>query len=104
MIKTFKEILEEEKIVMPRTKMAAKRLQRFSPNRSVDFDVDEDSVELFTNEFPLTCNFVTTKKIMENIIICHREKHFRLQKTRLQLMNEENYHYRNQSFYYSIED
>lgn len=101
---TFMEIITQESIEIPEGLAAAKRLQRYNTKRSIDFIVDEVSIENFKNQFPLKCYYPTMIKIMENIIICHREKHFRLQKTRLQLMNGDNYNYRNQSFYYSIDD
>jgi hypothetical protein len=104
MKKTFKEIVKEEKIVIPTSLEVAKRLQRFSPSRSVDFDLDKESLDLLKDIFPLRCTFTLTKKVAENILIASREKHRKTDITRLSLMQLPTYHgYRNDSFYYSKE-
>ena len=102
--KTFDEIVKEEKIIIPTSLYGARRVQRFSPSRSVDFDLDENSIKLLEAFFPLKCTYTLLKKIAENIIIASREKHRITDMSRLRLMQLTTYHgYRNSSFYYSRE-
>jgi len=102
-MKSFEEIVKQEKIKIPTTIKVAKRVQRFSSQRSVDFIFDEQSLKLIEVEFPLDCRYVTAKKIAENLVVLNREKHRKNDRSRLDLM-EGNYRgYRDKSFYYSIE-
>lgn len=104
MTKTFEEIIQDEKITIQITLEVAKRLQRYLPSRSVDFDFDEDSIELLKEKLPFeNCSYTLLKKISENIIIAHREKHRRTDISRLELMKLPYYRYHDDSFYYSVE-
>ncbi|WP_010170769.1 hypothetical protein [Bacillus coahuilensis] len=103
MEETFAKIVKEEQIKIPTTIQLAKRVQHFSSQRSVDFIFDEESNNLLEREFPLNCRYNLKKKIAENIIILHREKYRKNDKTRLELMEVSNHgRYRNDSFYYTI--
>lgn len=102
-MKSFAEIVRQEDIKIPTTIQVAKRVQRFSSQRSVEFLFDEQSNNLIEREFPLNCRFTTAKKIAENLIELNREKYRKNDKTRLELMENSNYRgYKNESFYYTI--
>ncbi|MGE7848178.1 hypothetical protein [Bacillus cereus] len=103
MKKTFAEICREEKINIPTTLVGAKRIQRFLPTRSVDFELDKISIVLLETNLPFKCTYTLLKKIAENLIISNREKHRRTDITRLNLMQLPYYHYKDDSFYYSVE-
>jgi hypothetical protein len=98
--KTFVEIYQEERFKIPTTVRVAKRIQQFSSNLSVPFELDRNSIALLEANLPFKCNYTLLKKMAENIIISSREKHRKTDKSRLDLMEREFYHYRNSSFYY----
>ena len=102
MKKTFLEICNDEGITIPTTPLAAKRIQRYSPDYSVDFILDQDSINLLESQFPLNCKYTLLKKVAENIIIANREKYRKNDISRLELMKLPHYRYHNTSFYYSI--
>ncbi|OMC78451.1 hypothetical protein [Viridibacillus sp. FSL H8-0123] len=102
MKKTFLEICNDEGITIPTTLLAAKRIQRFSPDYSVDFTLDKESIELLESQLPLKCNYTLLKKMAENIIVANREKYRKNDISRLELMRLPQYRYHNASFYYSI--
>lgn len=104
MSKTFEEIYQDEKIKIPFSYNGAKRVQRFKTTKSIDFELDESSIDLIKANYPLKCTFPTLKKVAENLIILNREKHRKTDISRLDLMQLPTYHgYKNESFYYSAE-
>ncbi|MFS1058783.1 hypothetical protein ACFC9I_06130 [Enterococcus casseliflavus] len=103
---TFLEICKREGIDIPRDLRTNKRLQRFTTNYSVTFILDEASNALLDATLPFdTIQYNLKKKLAENIIIAHREKHRKTDESRLTLMEKEIYGgYRKESFYYQKKD
>lgn len=101
-MKTFKEIFYIEKMSMPND-YGRKRVQRFNPDESVSFVLDDESREFLKRELQFDEIYEPTlKKFAKNIIILNRQKHRRLDKTRMELMNGRNYSYKGESFYTTI--
>lgn len=103
MRKTIFEIFEDEKIVIPYTKIWAKRVQRYKSSLSIDFELDEKSTEFLQAQLPFKCTSPLLKKIAENIVILNRQKHRKTDISRLELMQLPKYRFHNDSFYYSVE-
>ena len=102
-MKTFKEIFIDEAMTMPNA-FGIARVQRSNLNESVSFDLDDESREFLRANLPLTTGKIyepTLKKIAENIIIMNRQRHYKTGLSRLTLMNNQHYNYRNSSFYTS---
>lgn len=99
---TFKEIFIKEDMTMPNA-FGIARVQRANLNESVSFDLDEESRIFLKNNLPLTGKIYepTMKKLAENILILNRQRHNKTGLSRLTLMNNQHYNYRNSSFYTS---
>ena len=81
----------------------SKRMQRLRSEYSEDFQIcDEDWVKL-KEELPFeNINYVTTKKVMENLIVSKHLKHRATDKTLYELLeNNSSYRFYPKSFYYS---
>lgn len=102
-MKTFIELCKEEGIDIPRDIRTAKRLQRFYTGYSIAFVLDEASLLLLQATLPFEkCQYTFLKRMAENILIAHRQRHRKTEESRLDLMKKEDYHgYCNESFYYS---
>jgi len=101
-MKTFKELVDIEGMVFPNSH-GVKRVQRFSPDESPCFLLDDESRELLMRKLPFDkINEPTLKKFAENIIVLNRQKHRVSDKSRMVLMNEANYSYSGESFYTTI--
>lgn len=101
-MKTFKEIFIQEAMTMPNA-FGISRVQRSNLDESVSFVLDEDSRVFLRNNLPLAGKVYepTLKKIAENILILNHQRHYKTGLSRLTLMNNQHYNYRNSSFYTS---
>ncbi len=100
-METFQEICHNEKITIPHTEESNKRIQRYSPIESVEFELDEESIKLLKDNLWFdNMNFTFMKKMAENIIILNRLKHRGNNISRLELISKSDYHYLDKSFDY----
>lgn len=104
-MKTFKEIFIKEAMTMPNA-FGIARVQRANLNESVSFYLDDESREFLRDNLTLAgltgkIYEPTMKKISENILILNRQRHSKTGLSRLTLMNNQHYNYRNSSFYTS---
>lgn len=100
-MKTFLEIYYIEKITIPHTEESNRRIQRYSPIESVEFELDEKSIKLLKDNLYFdNMSFTFMMKMAENIIILNRLKHRVNNVSRLELMAKPNYHYHDKSFDY----
>lgn len=101
-MKTFKELVDIEEMVFPNS-YGVKRVQRFNPDESPLFLLDDPSRELLKRKLQFDkINEPTLKKFAENIIVLNRQKQHVTNKSRIVLMNEVNYSYSDESFYTTI--
>lgn len=99
-MKTFLNIFTLERMVMPNT-YGIVRVQRCNHELSVDFILDQDSIDFLKKQLPPIEGKIympTLKKIAENIILLNREVHYKSGKSRIVLMNFPNYRYLPTSF------
>jgi hypothetical protein len=102
-MKTFLEIYYIEKITIPHTEESNRRIQRYSPIESVEFELDEKSIKLLKdNVYFDNMSFTFMKKMAENIIILNRLKHRGTNVSRLELIAKSDYHYPDKSFDYKL--
>ncbi|MDK4450051.1 hypothetical protein [Enterococcus casseliflavus] len=101
-MKTFIELIKEEEIDIPRDIKTAKRLQRFYTGCSIAFVLDEASLLLLQATLPFEkCQYTFLKRMAENILIAHRQRHRKTDESRLDLMKKDYHGYHDDSFYYS---
>lgn len=102
-MKTFSSLCKEEGVALPRDIKTARRLQRFHTGYSIDFILDESSLRLLKDTLPFeNCQYTFLKKMAENILIAHRQRHRTTGETLLELMRKEDYNgYNKESFYYA---
>jgi hypothetical protein len=103
-MKTFIEIIRKEKIALPTDIRTTRRVQRYSTSRSVNFVLDEASLELLNATLPLKYQYTCLKKVAENIIILHREKYRWTDVSHLELKKKDSCRYQQKSFYYEKND
>lgn len=96
-VKSFKAISIEEDMKIPQLESEARHVQRYTPNRSIEFDFDSKSAEYLQSRFPLKCNFTTLKKVAENLILLNRLYYRKTDVPRIDLLGSGNW---DNSYYY----
>lgn len=87
-MKTFETICTIESIQIPTTLTGARRVQRYRSDVSIQFILDKKSKDYLQDKLPFLCNETFLKKMAENILILHYEKHRKTDIRRLTLMNQ----------------